>query len=171
MRALPLFAIALAALAGDYNEKTIVTFAAPVQIPGKALPAGTYVFKVIDSSTQNNVVQVFSQDERHLFATVLAVPDFAMLPTDKTVILFEERPGDTPEAVRALFCHGDQYARQFVYPHSAALDIARRSHQKVLQMRDESADGKNLKKTSITGVDESGNTVDMKDVIKPHQPK
>ena len=115
--------------AGDYNEKTIVTFAAPVEIPGQALPAGTYVFKVIDSSTQNNVIQVFSQDERHLFATFLAVPDRHMLPTDKTVILFEERPSDTPEAVRALFCHGDQYGRRLVYPHSAALAIARRTHE------------------------------------------
>ena len=60
------------ASAGDFNEKTIVTFAAPVEIPGQALPAGTYVFKVIDSSTTNNVVQVFDRGERHLFATFLA---------------------------------------------------------------------------------------------------
>jgi len=162
------------ALGGDFNQKTIVTFAAPVEIPGQALPAGTYVFKVIDSSTQNNVVQVFSQDERHLFATFLAVPDYAIRPTDKAIILFEERPSDTPEAIRALICHGDQYARQFVYPHTAALAIARRSHQKVLQIRDDSPDGQNLKKTAITGVDESGNPIDMKDVVsgkKPPQPK
>jgi hypothetical protein len=156
------------AKAGDFNEKTIVTFAAPVQIPGQSLPAGTYVFKVIDSSTQNNVIQVFSQNERHLFATFLAVPDYAMLPTDKAVVLFEERPSDTPEAIRALFCHGDQYARQFVYPHAAAVEIARRSHQKVLQMRD---DGKDFKKSDVTAVDESGNPIDMKDVVTGKKPQ
>jgi hypothetical protein len=149
--------------AGDFNQKTIVTFAAPVEVPGQALPAGTYVFKVIDSSTQNNVVQVFSQDERHLFATFFAVRDYRIKPADQTVILFEERPSDTPEAVRALICHGDQYARQFVYPHSAAVAIARRTHQKVLQLRDDS-------KTDVTGVDESGQPIDVKDVVTPNKP-
>jgi hypothetical protein len=153
--------------AGDYNEKTIVTFTAPVEIPGQALPAGTYVFKVIDSSSQNNVIEVFSQDERHLFATFLAVPDRGMLRTDKTVILFEERPSDTPEAIRALFCHGDQYGRLFVYPHSTALAIARRTHQKVLQMRD---DEKDFKKTKVTEVDESGQSIEVKPTVTPKKP-
>lgn len=140
------------ALAGDFNEKTIVTFAAPVEIPGQALPAGTYVFKVIDSSTENNVVQVFDQSQRHLYATFLAVPDHRMKPADKTIIMFEERPSDTPEAVRALFCRGDQYARQFVYPHNAALEIARRSHQKVLHIRDGTGITKDSKKAAVTVV-------------------
>jgi hypothetical protein len=158
--------------AGDFNEKTMVTFAAPVEIPGQALPAGTYVFKVIDSSTTNNVVQVFDQNERHLFATFLAVPDYRMRPADKSIVLFEERPSDTPEAVRALFCRGDQYARLFVYPHSAALAIARRSHQTVLQIRDEtSGDTQDLKKRGVSAVDETGQTIDMKNVTsgKPKQ--
>jgi hypothetical protein len=158
-------------LAGDYNEKTIVTFSAPVQIPGQALPAGTYVFKLLDTSTENNVIQVFNQNETHLFATLLAVPDFRMAPADKTIVLFEERPSDTPEAIRAIFCHGDQYARQFVYPHSAALQIARRSHQTVLQMRDETSnDASGLKKREITGVDPSGQTIDKKAVVSPAKP-
>lgn len=148
--------------AGDYNEKTTVTFAAAVEIPGKALPAGTYVFKVIDSSTQNNVIQVFSEDEKHLFATFLAVPDYRKNPPDQSIIFFEERPSDTPEAVRALICRGDQYAREFVYPHSAALAIAQRTHQKVLQMR---YDAKDWKNSDITAVDESGKPIGVKDVV------
>jgi hypothetical protein len=154
--------LAVWGIGGDYNEKTMVTFAAPVEIPGQALPAGTYVFKVIDSSTQNHVIQVLSKDERHLFATFMALPDYAMSPSDKTVIFFEERPSDTPEAVRAIFCRGDQYARQFVYPHSAAVAIARRTHQKVLQIRDDSKDFKN---SDVTGVDESGQPIGAKDVV------
>lgn len=143
--------------AGEFNQKTVVTFSAPAEVPGQSLPAGTYVFKLIDSSTENNVVQVFDESERHLFATFLTVPDRHLKPADKTIIFFEERPSDTPEAVRALFCRGEQYARVFVYPHDAALAIARRTHQSVLQTRD---DGKNK---DVTAVDESGNTV-------PHKP-
>ncbi|HTB15343.1 MAG TPA: hypothetical protein VK752_27415 [Bryobacteraceae bacterium] len=106
-------------------------------------------------------MQVFDQNETHLFATFLTVPDYRMKPADQTVVLFEERPSDTPEAIKALFCHGDQYARLFVYPHEAALAIARRTHQKVLQMRDDH---------KVGGVDESGQPIDLKDVV-PSKPK
>ena len=34
------------ARADEWDKKTIVSFSAPVQIPGTVLPAGTYVFKV-----------------------------------------------------------------------------------------------------------------------------
>jgi hypothetical protein len=158
----PTFILAIWAIdtsrAGDFNEKTMVTFAAPVEIPGQALPAGTYILKLIDSSTTNRIVQVFDQHERHLFATFLTVPDYRMRPADQTVVLFEERPSDTPEAIKALFCRGDQYARLFVYPHEAALAIARRTHQKVLQMRDDH---------KVGGIDESGQPIDLKDVVPP----
>lgn len=150
--ALALWVISSAA-GGDYNEKTIVTFAAPVEIPGQSLPAGTYIFKLIDSSTENRVVQVFDQTERHLFASFLTVPDHHLTPAAKTVVMFEERPSDTPEAIRAIFCKGDSYARQFVYPHTEALAIARRTHQKVLQRRDDEKDSKG---GDISVIDEKG---------------
>ena len=35
------------AFADESNKKTVMTFSAPVEIPGKALPAGTYVFKLL----------------------------------------------------------------------------------------------------------------------------
>jgi hypothetical protein len=36
------------ALADEWNQKTIVTFSGPVEIPGQVLDAGTYVFKLAD---------------------------------------------------------------------------------------------------------------------------
>lgn len=48
-------AFAPAAIADDWNRKTVVTFNGPVEIPGvhltgwSVLPAGTYVFKILDS--------------------------------------------------------------------------------------------------------------------------
>src|SRR5712692_10493794 len=34
--------------ADETNKKTIVTVNEPIQVPGKVLPAGTYVFKLLD---------------------------------------------------------------------------------------------------------------------------
>ncbi len=63
------------AKADEWDKKTIVTFSAPVELPGVVLPPGTYVFKLADSASDRNIVQVFNKNESHVFATVLAVPD------------------------------------------------------------------------------------------------
>src|SRR5712671_7615342 len=63
------------------DRKTIVTFSAPVEVPGKALPAGTYVFKLLDSTSNRNIVQIYDKDEKQLLATILAIPDYRMQPS------------------------------------------------------------------------------------------
>jgi len=49
----------------EWDKKTTVTFTAPVEIPGvgaQTLPAGTYVFKLFDSASDRNIVQIFNED-------------------------------------------------------------------------------------------------------------
>lgn len=50
------------------------------------LPPGTSVFKLLDSQADRNVVQTFNEDWNHLYATILAVPDYRMQPVGKTAI-------------------------------------------------------------------------------------
>src|SRR5947208_13157032 len=63
--------------ADDWNRKTTITFSGPVEIPGVhlvgwgVLPAGTYVFKTLDSQSDRHIVQIFSKDERTVYATVI----------------------------------------------------------------------------------------------------
>src|SRR5450432_3858556 len=83
------------ALADDLNRKTTVTFSGPVEVPGvgaQTLPAGTYVFKIMDSLSDRHIVQIFSQDETHLYTTILAIPNYRLKATDKTVVTCSERP-------------------------------------------------------------------------------
>jgi hypothetical protein len=89
------------AKADDWNQKTIFTFSGPVEIPGQVLTAGTYVFKLADSQSDRNIVQVFNQDENHLYGTFLTVSDYRLKPAGKPIITFAERPAGSPEAVRA----------------------------------------------------------------------
>src|ERR1051326_8797039 len=77
------------ALAQTWNRKTIVTFSGPVEIPGvgaQVLPPGTYVFKLLDSQSDRHIVQVFNEDQTHIYATILAIPNYRLKATDKTVI-------------------------------------------------------------------------------------
>jgi len=92
------------AIADDSNKKTVVTFSGPVEIPGVhlagwgVLPAGTYVFKILDSQSDRHLVQIFNKDETTIYATILAIPNYRLKATDKTVITFSERPAGEPEA-------------------------------------------------------------------------
>jgi hypothetical protein len=131
-------ALATIASADAYNEKTVVTFSGPVEIPGVhlkgwgVLPAGTYVFKLVDSQSDRNIVQIFSADEKTVYATILAVPNYRLKATGKTVVTFRERPAGQPEALRAWFYPGKNWGQEFVYPKSVAIEIAQSTKTTVL---------------------------------------
>jgi hypothetical protein len=103
------------AKADQWDQRTIFTFSGPVEIPGQVLPPGTYVFKLADSSSDRNIVQVFNQDENHIYGTFNTVPDYRVQPTGRPVITFEERAAGAPAAVRAWFWPGDYYGHEFIY--------------------------------------------------------
>jgi len=131
-------AVTTIARADDHNEKTVVTFSGPIEIPAVhlkgwgVLPAGTYVFKLVDSQSDRNIVQIFSEDEKTVYATILAIPNYRLQATGKTVITFRERPAGQPEALRAWFYPGMNWGQEFVYPKSTAIEIAQSTKTVVL---------------------------------------
>src|SRR5438105_15019367 len=131
-------AIVTGARADDWNRKTSITFSGPVEIPGVhlagwgVLPAGTYVFKILDSQSDRHIVQIFSKDELTVYATILAIPNYRLQATDKTVITFRERPAGQPEALRAWFYPGKEWGEEFVYPKARAIILAKETHTAVL---------------------------------------
>jgi hypothetical protein len=91
------------ASAQAWNKRTSVTFSGPVEIPGvgaQVLPAGTYVFRLLDSQSDRNIVQILNADESHVYATILAIPNYRLRATDKTVMTFAERAAGEPQAIR-----------------------------------------------------------------------
>jgi hypothetical protein len=130
--------LAPGARADDWNRKTTMTFSGPVEIPGvhlkgwSILPAGTYVFKILDSQSDRHIVQIFNQDETVIYATILAIPNYRLRATDKTVVTFRERPAGEPEALRAWFYPGRNWGEEFVYPKARAVVLAKETHTPVL---------------------------------------
>jgi hypothetical protein len=108
--------------ADEWNQKTVITFSEPVETPGvhiqgwAVLPAGTYVFKLLDSPSDRHIVQIFNQDETVLYATVLAIPNYRLRATGKTVMTFRETPPGQPDVLRAWFYPGNNFGEEFVYP-------------------------------------------------------
>ena len=124
--------------ADDWNRKTVITFSGPVEIPGVhlagwgVLPAGTYVFKILDSQSDRHIVQIFNKDETTIYATILAIPNYRLKATDKTVVTFRERPAGEPEALRAWFYPGRNWGEEFVYPKAKAVTLAKTTNTPVL---------------------------------------
>jgi hypothetical protein len=124
-------AIAPSARADEWNKKTILTVNETIQVPNKVLPPGTYVIKLLDSPSNRHVVQIFDGDETHLLTTILAIPNYRLQPTGKTVFGFWETPPGQPKALRAWFYPGDNFGQEFAYPKTAAVQIAASAHSAV----------------------------------------
>src|SRR5580658_2626653 len=110
-----LFVLILLLIAGSVvrssvsDKLTIFTFSAPVELPGVTLPAGTYTFKLMDSASDRNVVQVFNKDMTKFYATELTIADYRPEPSDKTIVRFSETAPGAPPALKVWFYPGDNY--------------------------------------------------------------
>ena len=160
-----------AARADDWNRKTVVTFSGPVEVPGVGqhnLPAGTYVFKLLDSQSDRHIVQIFNQDETQVLTTILAIPNYRLKSTSKTVITFRERPAGEPESLRAWFYPGRQWGEEFVYSKSRALEIAKETNEPVLATPDEMATApETLKTAPVQAFAPTGEPVELAQVVEP----
>jgi hypothetical protein len=162
--------VAPKAKADQWNEKTIVTFSGPVEVPGVGqhiLPAGTYVFKLLDSNSDRTIVQIFNVREDHVYTTILAIPNFRLKATDKTVMTFHERPAGEPEALKAWFYPGREWGEQFVYERPRAITIAKETNETVLStpVALDTASTDVLKTAPVEAVNPSGDTVDTATVV------
>jgi hypothetical protein len=158
------------ARAGDWNRKTVISFSGPVEVPGVGqhnLPAGTYVFKILDSQSDRHIVQIFNQDETQVLTTILAIPNYRLKTTDKTTITFRERPAGQPEALRAWFYPGRAWGEEFVYEKSRALELAKETNEPVLATSIEAtAPVEALKTAPIEAVAPTGEPVELAKVVE-----
>jgi LPXTG-motif cell wall-anchored protein len=173
-------------MADSWNRKTVITFSGPVEIPGVhlpgfgVLPAGTYVFKILDSQSDRHIVQIFNKDETVVYATILAIPNYRLHVTDKTVMTFRERPAGEPEALRAWFYPGRNWGEEFVYPKARAMELAKVTNTPVLFAQSDvaleavepikTADAPvvvELKRAPIMAFNRAGEEVQLTEVVTP----
>jgi hypothetical protein len=112
------------AKADESDQKTILNFEQPVQLPGTVLPAGTYVFKLVKMAMDRDVVQVLSLNETKIYTTIMAVPYYRENATDDTLIVFEERPAGAPKALKEWFFADRRYGHEFVYSKREPAEFA-----------------------------------------------
>ena len=123
------FAVSLAGTAATAqeptNQITYFTFSAPFELPGgKTLPAGKYVFKIVDSPSNRHVVQVMSEDQQTMHATVMAIPAERQEPADEPEVRFMEAAANAAPAIRTWWYPGRSIGHEFIYPKDHARRLA-----------------------------------------------
>jgi LPXTG-motif cell wall-anchored protein len=144
------------------------------------LPAGTYVFKLLNSLSNRHIVQVFNEDQSHVYATILSIPNYRLQVTGKTVITFGESAVGVPQAIRAWFYPGANSGEEFVYTKTRAMELAKATNSPILAMPVEfeanitkpatSATDEPivaLKGASVIAVKPTGEEVDLGQVVTP----
>jgi hypothetical protein len=107
-----------AARADEWNQMTELKFNQPVELPHVVLPAGRYWFILANSTSNRDIVRVFSHNWTHEYATFLTVPTVRPDSTDQTAVTFAERRHDQPEALLKWYYPGRLTGHEFLYSKS-----------------------------------------------------
>ena len=122
----------LAAHADEADESTKITFSAPIQIPGKVLPAGTYVFQLAEPDDNLNVVQIFNADRSVLYSTLETIPTDRTKSTAHTAVTLADAKSGNPDVLVNWFYPGSLTGHEFVYSKQQEQTIARDQQQTLL---------------------------------------
>jgi hypothetical protein len=173
--------IALAAVAGcfgfgllpslqadTWDKKTNLTINEPLEVPDCCTPdhtivlqPGEYVMVLVDSLSDRHIVRIFDKDQKHVMTTILAVPNYRLRPTGKTVFQYWEVPAGQPRALRAWFYPGDNFGQEFAYPKQKAAAIAAFVKTPVPAIVVETTAVEELKTVPLVAVTEGGQTTEI----------
>ncbi|HXW07738.1 MAG TPA: hypothetical protein VD833_21090 [Vicinamibacterales bacterium] len=124
-------AVPATAQTGVWDQRTTITVSEPVMVPGATLQPGTYVFELVESDANRNIVRIMNEDESRVVTTAIAIPAKRLDVKGDTVLRFNPTGTGTP-AIEAWFYPGVRYGHRFVYDDKDAKEIAARTKTLVL---------------------------------------
>lgn len=98
------------------DNRTYFTFDQPVALPGVTLPAGKYLFRIVDTTGSRRIVQVLDADGHKPYAMLMSMPAFSPTVPSEPEVRFKERREGLPSAVQAWYYPGQSIGREFFYP-------------------------------------------------------
>lgn len=116
------------AKASEMDKEVRMTFSAPVQIPGKVLPAGTYVFRRWYMAGNPNAMLVMNADDQKPLGVVMylpnsyennAAPQWSAGGGDARAnihVSFGEPPANAPQPLSSWNYPGDPDNFKLAYP-------------------------------------------------------
>ena len=152
------------ALAQPLDQRTEFTFNQPVEMPGVTLPAGTYVFRFVDATSGRKVMNVQAKDASSknygMFMTISAQRPKA---SDDAELRFLETPAGQPAAVKTWWYPGNTIGREFIYPKSQAVRLAKATNSTVLATQADNASNDQMKSADLAYVSPTGQETPLTD--------
>jgi hypothetical protein len=121
----------LAAHADEENEASTLTFSQPIQVPGQVLPAGTYLFRLVDTDSNQHMVQILNAKENTVYATLHTVTTERPEATDDTALAFADQGPGKPDVLLKWFYPGRLTGNEFVYSKQSEKDLAQDKQQTI----------------------------------------
>jgi len=148
----------------EHDKKTDITITEPLQVPGTVLQPGTYMFILLNSSSDRHIVEIKSEDGKHLYAMMFTAAARRVIPTGKVALTFYEMPQGSPNAIRQWYWPGDYDGQEFLYSHKEAAAIRAASRQTVPEVTDQEA------ATVAAQAPAESNSADLTASAQPEQP-
>src|SRR3954465_3751296 len=105
-----------ASKADDYDKKTVVTISQRAEAPGIILEPGTYVIKLLNSSSNRHIAEIMNERMDHLYALTFTAAAERVERAEKPILTFYEGTNGRPPALRKWFWPGDTIGQEFIYP-------------------------------------------------------
>jgi hypothetical protein len=105
--------------ADEWDKKTNITVSQRFAVEDTVLPAGHYVLRLLNSSSNRDVVEIYDGGGTRLITTILAIPASRLEPTGDPKLSFYETPAEQPAALHTWFYAGDTSGVEFVQPKHA----------------------------------------------------
>ena len=106
------------------------TFSEPVVVPGRTLPAGKYLFRVMGDG--RTIVQIYSGDRAKLIHTAMSVQAMRADQPERPEIRLIESSANTPVAIGTWWYPEMRQGWEFVYPREQAMTLAKTAKQPIL---------------------------------------
>ena len=122
------------AKADSWNKRTRITVNHPISVSGNVLQPGNYVMRLMESPSNRHIVQIYTEDEDELVATVQAIPNQRLFPTDRTVLRLDESEIGTPTPVTEWFYPGDKMGQEFLIERGPAVAAVTYEQREVVEI-------------------------------------
>jgi hypothetical protein len=159
--------VAAVATAETFEKRTVFTFNRPISLPGVTLPAGDYLFRIVDTTTSRKVIQVLSGDGKTPYAMLHSIPDIRVEVSENPEVRFMETAKGTPSAVKTWWYPGERIGYEFIYPKEQARRLAEFVAEPVLTTRAETTKPEEVKTADLERLAPTGEEVAIAAVPEP----
>ena len=147
------------------DKRVTFTFSAPVTLPGRTLPPGTYIFR--SPIPERTLVQVLNADGTKTYGTFFAVPAYRNVRPESPEVRFMETAASMPHAIRTWWYPGDSTGFEFIYPKEQARLLAKGATESVLTTRKQTTTAAQTDSNELTRISATGQETDVDPKTKP----